>query len=283
MLQDAEIPQATRDNLNHMVNNQLACIISRSSADFGGTNLLEMDLPTRDLTVASKPYIIPLKYKSFIDEEINLLEDAGCISKSLSDCTSPICIVKKKPDPCQPKKLQLRMCVDYRKVNQSLITTCNCYKSKVVSTFPLPKIQELLSRLVKCKYFSSLDLHSGYCHISLTEDAKKKTAFVITYSKYQWNVVPFMVTTAVSTFQYLMSQVLTSLNHFAFTYLDDVLIFSNSWEEHLEHLEIVFNRFKSAGLKIKLSKCQFFKKQLHYLGHKISAEGLESLPEKQSN
>ena len=76
-----------------------------------------------------------------------------------------------------------------------------------------------------------------------------------------------------------MSQVLTVLNHFAFTYLDDILIFSNSWEEYLEHLQIVFNRFKSGGLKIKLSKCQLFKKQLHYLGHKISAEGLEPLPE----
>ena len=172
------------------------------------------------------------------------------------------------------------MCVDYRKVNQSLITTCNGYNSKVVSTFPLPKTQELFSRLVNCKYFSSLDLHSGYYHISLTEDAKKKTAFVTTDGKYQWNVVPFSLAAPVCTFQYLMSQVLTGLNHFTFTYLDDVLIFSKSWEEHLEHLEIVFNRFKSAGLKIKLSKCQFFKKQLHYLGHKISAEGLEPLPEK---
>ena len=77
-----------------------------------------------------------------------------------------------------------------------------------------------------------------------------------------------------------MSQVLTSLNHFAFTYIDDVLIFSKSWEEHLEHLNIVFSRFKSAGLKIKLSKHQFFKTHLHYLGHKISANGLQLLPEK---
>ena len=172
------------------------------------------------------------------------------------------------------------MCVDYRKVNQSLITAHNGNNGKVVSTFPLPKIQELLSRLVHCKYFSSLDLHSGYYHISLTEDAKKKTAFVTADGKCQWNVVPFGLATTVSTFQYLMSQVLTGLNHFTFTYLDDILIFSNSWEEHLQHLENVFNRFKSASLKIKLNKCQFFKKKLHYLCHKISAEGLEPLPEK---
>ena len=75
-----------------------------------------------------------------------------------------------------------------------------------------------------------------------------------------------------------MSKVLTGLNHFAFTYLDDVLIFSKSWEEHLPHVNTIFNRFKTAGLKIKLSKCQFFKTQLHYLGHKISADRLELLP-----
>ena len=99
------------------------------------------------------------------------------------------------------------MCIDYRKVNQSLITACNNNNGKVVSTFPLPKIQELLSRLNNCKYFSSLDLHLGYYHISLTEDAKKKTAFIMADGKYQLNVVPFSIATAISTFQYLMSKV----------------------------------------------------------------------------
>ena len=142
------------------------------------------------------------------------------------------------------------MFIDYRKVNQSLITAHNNNNSKVVSTFPLPKIQELLSRLIHCKYFSSLDLCSGYCHIILTE-AKKETAFITADGKYQWNIVPFDLATTVSTFQYLMSKVLTGLNHFAFTYLDNVFIFSQSWEEHLQHLHTAFNRFKTTGLKIK--------------------------------
>ena len=97
MLQDAEIPQATRDKLNHMINTKFACIILQSSADFGRTNLVEMDLPTTGLPVASKPYTIPLKYKSFIDDEIKLLEDVGYMLKSINDWASPICIVKKKP------------------------------------------------------------------------------------------------------------------------------------------------------------------------------------------
>ena len=238
---------------------------------------MEMDLPTTGLPVTSKPYTIPLKYKSFIADEIKLLEDVGCISKSLSNWASHICIVKQKPDPSQPNKLQLRMCIDYRKVNQSLITDHNNSNGKVVSTFPLPKIQELLSRLIHCKYFSSLDLCSGYYHIGLMEEAKKKTTFVMVDGKYHWNVVPFGLATAVSTFQYLMSKVLTGLNHFTFTYLDDVLIFSKSCKEHLQHLDAAFEKFKAAGPKIKLSKYQFFKTQLHYLGHTISTYELEPL------
>ena len=143
------------------------------------------------------------------------------------------------------------MCINFRKVNQSLITACNNSNGKVVSTFPY---QKLLSCLNKCKYFSSLDLHSGYYHISLTEEAKKKTAFVTADGKYQWNVVPFSLVT----FQYLMSTVLTGLTNFTFTYLDDVLVFSKTYKDHLHHLNVVFEKFQKAGLKIKLSKCQFF-------------------------
>ena len=150
----------------------------------------------------------------------------------------------------------------------------------VVSTFPLPKIQELLSCLNKCKYFSSLELCSGYYHISLTEKAKKKTAFITADGKYQWNVVPFGLATTVSTFQYLMSTVLTGLNNFAFTYLDYLLVFSEMYEDHLHHLNIVFEKFEKVGLKIKLSRCQSFISHLHYLGHRISANGLEPLCEK---
>ena len=92
-LQDTNIPPEIQHKLNTMLNNEFTCIISKSSTDFERTNLVEMDLPTTGSPVAMKPYTIPLKYKSFIDEEIKLLEDASCISKSLSDWASPICIV----------------------------------------------------------------------------------------------------------------------------------------------------------------------------------------------
>ena len=151
--------------------------------------------------------------------------------------------MKKKPDPTQPHKPQLHMCLEYRKVNQSLVTAFNNSNCKVVSTFLLPKIQELLGQLNKCEYFSCLDLCSGYYHISLTEEDKKKTAFVTADGKYQWNVVPFGLATAVSTFQYLMSTVLTGWNNFAFMYLDDVLVFLETYDDHLHNFNIVFERF----------------------------------------
>ena len=184
-LQDTNVPLLIQNKLNTMLNNEFTCIISKSATDFSRTNLVEMDLPTTGPPVATKPYTIPLKYKSFMDDEIKLLEDAGYISKSLSDWASPICTMKKKPNPSQLHKPPLQMCKDYRKVNQSSVTACNNNNGKVVSTFPLPKIQELLGRLNNCKYFSSLDLCSGYYHISLTEEAKGKTAFVMADGKHQ--------------------------------------------------------------------------------------------------
>ena len=143
-LQDTNVLPVIQHKLNTVLNNEFTCIISKSPTNFGRTNLVEMDPPTTGPPVTTKPYTIPLKYKSFIDEEIKILEDAGYISKSLSDWASPICIVKK-PDPTQPHKLQLWMCINYRKVNQSLVTACNNNNGKVVTTFPLPEIQNCLA------------------------------------------------------------------------------------------------------------------------------------------
>ena len=128
-----------------MLTSKFTGIISKSPTDFGRTNLIEMDLPTTGPLVSNKTLNHTLKYKSFVDDDINLLEDATCISKSLSDWASPICIMKKKPDPSQPHKPQLCTCIDYRKVNQSLVTAHNNSNGKVVSTFPCQKFKNYLA------------------------------------------------------------------------------------------------------------------------------------------
>ena len=125
-----------------------------------------------------------------------------------------------------------------------------------------------------------MDLRSGYYHIGLKDLAKPKSAFVLSsLGKYQFNRVPFGLAQAPAYFQKLINDVLKGCN-FAMGYLDDIIIYSRSEKEHLEHLEEIFTRLKAAGLKFKLEKCRFFKKHIQYLGHLILADGIQPLPEK---
>ena len=120
--------------------------------------------------------------------------------------------------------------------------------------------------------FYTIDLRSGYYHIALGKNSRDKTAFVTPFGKYEFLMIPFGLAQALAYFQLLMNQVLEGLN-FAMMYLDDI-IFSNSEEEHLLHLEDVFHWLRKAGLKMKRLKCNFLKSQIHYLGHLISEDGI---------
>ena len=148
-----------------------------------------------------------------------------------------------------------------------------------MNLYPLPKIDEMFTKLHGAKIFTTLDLCSGFYHIGLTDAAKPKTAFVTPHGKWHFNMVPFGLAQAPSYFQQLMNQILQGLD-FAIAYLDDIIIFSNNELEHLQHLETVFKRPQEAGLKLKESKCDFFRLEIHYLGHMLSAEGIQPLPEK---
>ena len=205
------------------------------------------------------------------------MERAGIITKSISPST--VVIVPKKSAPGEPP--QRRMCVDFRKLNKTQPEVHNMNGGKgCISLVPLPKIDELYAKLQGYKIFSSLDLSSEYYHIGLSHSAKPKTAFVISgMGNYEFNRVPFGLAQAPAHFQKLINEVLTDCN-FAMGYLDDIIIFSKTEEEHLEHLETIFNQLCEAGLKLKLQKCSFFKKHIQYLGHLISDEGIQPLPEK---
>ena len=137
----------------------------------------------------------------------------------------------------------------------------------------------MYAKLKGTKVFSTIDLRSGYYHIALGKDSRAKTAFVMPFGRYEFLMVPFGLAQAPAYFQSLMNQVLEGLN-FMMTYLDDIIIFSNSEEEHLLHLEKVFHQLREAGLKMKQSKCDFFKSQIHYLGHLISKNGISPLLDK---
>ena len=147
---------------------------------------------------------------------------------------------------------------------------------------PLPIIDELYVKLSGAKIFSMLDLTSGYYHIKFSKDSCAKTAFVTPFGKSEFNMVSFGLAQVPAYFQALISTVLEGLSHFAIAYLDDIIICSKNKEEHLQHLEIIFERLPEAGMKLKRSKCSFMKMHIEYLGHLISEKGIEPMPDKLS-
>jgi hypothetical protein len=190
------------------------------------------------------------------------MEKQGIIEKSNSPWSSPVCLVKKTG---ATNKGEWRFCVDYRKLNA---VTKKC-------SWPLPNINDFFQEF-GLKYITSLDLRSGYHQVPLTERAKERSAFCVTKGLYQFNVLPFGMVNAPATFQRLLETTLQSLNwKICLVYLDDILVWAPTFEEHIENLRLVFDRLQWANLKLNPKKCSFFQKETHYLGHKISADGLK--------
>ena len=238
-----------------------------------------MDIDTGDSPlVSSRPYTLPLKHYEWVQREIESLERAGVITKSMSKWASPIVIVPKKSAPGEPPNR--RLCVDFRRVNELQQEVITAGKTKgQISIHPLPKIDEMYVKLKGAKVFSMIDLRSGYHYIALGKSSRAKTVFVMPFGKYEFLMVPFGLAQAPAYFQLLMNKVLKGLK-FTMMYLDDIIIFSQDELQHLQHIEIVFSHLWEAGLKMKRSKCDFFKSEIHYLGHLISPEGISPLPNK---
>ena len=279
-LKDQDISEDTRRKFEEL-KVQFPKVFSLNNEDIGHTQLVTMDINTGDSPpVCQKPYTLPLKHYNWVQQEIETLEHAGVIRKSISPWASPIVIVPKKSAPGEPP--HRRMCIDFRKLNdlQPKVHHADSQTGGNISLVPLPKIDEMYGRLKGAKYFTTLDLRSGYYHIGLSKGSKAKTAFITPFGKYQFEVVPFGLAQAPAYFQQLISMVLQDCSEFTMAYLDDIIIFSRNEHEHLKHIQIIFQKLIDAGLKLKESKCDFFKKEIHYLGHLISSEGIHPLPEK---
>ena len=146
-------------------------------------------------------------------------------------------------------------------------------------TWPMPKVEDIFSKLNGAAHFTTLDLHTGYHHIPLDKSSIPKTAFNSPFGKYEYVKVPFGLAQAPAYFQELMMGILKDFQ-FAIAYLDNIIIFSKTPKEHLSHIHMVFEKLKSANLSMKKSKCSFFLKEIQYLGHIVSATGIQPLPSK---
>ena len=240
-------------------------VFSKGPEDFGCTDTIVHDIPLVDPTPFRMPYrrISPTDFKE-VQNHLKELQSAGIIKPSKSPFASPIVVVRKKDG-------KIRLCVDYRKLNSRTER----------DAFPLPRIDESLDALGKAKYFTSLDLMAGYLQVQMAKEDQPKTAFTTPMGLFEYTRMPFGLMNAPATFQRLMTTIFGDMNlSELLIYLDDVIVFSSTLEEHITRLEHVFSRLRQHGLKLKPSKCNILRKEVKYLGHIVSEDGVATDPEK---
>ena len=238
---------------------------SFSTKDLGCTGLVKHHIDTQGQgPIRLRPYRTSPRQKEVAKGIIDELLDNNIIQPSTSPWSAPIVLVKKKSG-------EDRLCIDYRRLNA--ITKKD--------SFPLPRIDDVLDLLQGQRYFSTLDLASGYWQIEMDPESKEKTAFIVDNNVFEWNRLAFGLTNAPGTFQRLMNYVLRDvIGKICLVYLDDIIVFSRSVEGHLKNLKVIFDLLREANLKLKLAKCKFLEESVQYLGHVISAMGTSPDPSK---
>ncbi|KAL6417870.1 hypothetical protein ACFW04_012472 [Cataglyphis niger] len=236
----------------------------------GFTSVIKHKIVTSDeQPINTKQYRFPPIHKEEIDKQIKELLDNDVIKPSESPYNSPLWIVPKKADSKGNKRW--RMVIDYRALNEKTIG----------DAYPLPNITEILDQLGSAKYFSVFDLASGFHQIPMHESHAGKTAFSTPHGHYEFNRMPFGLKNAPATFQRLMDQVLSGLQGSElFVYLDDIVLYASSLREHEIKFDKLAERLRQANLKLQPDKCEFLRKEVGYLGHIISDEGVKPDPAK---
>jgi hypothetical protein len=208
--------------------------------------------------ISNRPYRMPPAELAELKKQLQELLDKGFICPSTSPWGCPALFVKKKDE-------SLRLCVDYRPLNAVTI------KNK----YPLPRIDVLFDQLVGAKVFSKIDLRSGYHQIKIRASDIPKTAFSTRYELYEYLVMSFGLTNAPAYFMYLMNSVfMLELDKFVVVFIDDILVYSRNEQEHTMHLHTVLQRLRDHHLYAKLSKCDFWLREIKFLGHTISQDGI---------
>ena len=238
---------------------------AKNSTDLGFCSALQHDIDTGDSPpIKQSPRRPPLSAGNAENEIIEEMLQAHVIEPSLSEWASPVCLVKKPDDT-------YRFCIDYRRVN-------------AVSRkdgFPIPDINEAIDSLRGASWFCTIDLLAGYWQLGLTQRAKERSAFCTRRGLYQFCRMPFGLCGAPATFCRLMSLVLGDLvGKICLCYLDDIIVFAKTKTELLDRLDQIFTRLHEFGLKIKPSKCVLFRTEIQFLGHLITASGVQPLPDK---
>lgn len=240
-------------------------VFEMNKSELGHTNVVQHVIDTGSSgPIKQQPYRTPVVQRDHIAQLIKQMQTQGIVKPSASPWASPVVLVPKKDG-------STRFCVDYRRLNA--VTKKDVY--------PLPRIDDILDTLSEAKYFSTLDLSAGYWQVELDEDSQAKTAFTTHCGLFEFTRMPFGLCNAPATFQRLMQVVLSGLEwDCCFVYIDDILVASKTFEDHLRHLQLVFERLQKAGLRLKPSKCHFLRDKVPYLGFVLSKSGIQPDPSK---
>ena len=243
-----------------------AKVFSKDDMDMGRTKLVKYHIKLTDPAPFKEAYRrIPPQMYDEVKAHIQEMLDLGAIRPSNSPWASAIVLVRKKDG-------RLRFCIDLRRLNNRTVK----------DAYSLPRIESILDSLGGAQIFTTLDLKAGYWQVEMAEECKAYTAFTCgPLGFYECDTMPFGATNAPATFQRLMHDCLGDLNmNWCIVYLDDIIVFSDTKEEHLKRLEAVFQKLMAAGLKLKPTKCFFFKDEIEYLGHVVSGKGISTNPKK---
>ena len=243
-----------------------AQVFSKDDMDMGRTNLVKHHIKLTDPAPFKEAYRrIPPQMYDEVKAHIQEMLDLGAIRPSNSPWASAIVLVRKKDG-------RLRFCIDLRRLNNRTVK----------DAYSLPRIESILDSLGGAQIFSTLDLKAGYWQVEMAEECKAYTAFTCgPLGFYECDTMPFGATNAPATFQRLMHDCLGDLNmNWCIVYLDDIIISSDTKEEHIKRLEAVFQKLMAAGLKLKPTKCFFFRDEIEYLSHVVSGKGISTNPKK---
>ncbi|GJV94746.1 putative reverse transcriptase domain-containing protein [Tanacetum coccineum] len=223
-----------------------------------------IDLILREMLVVKSPYRFAPTEMEELSNQLKELQDMGFILPSSSPWGAPVLFVKKKDN-------SFRICIDYRELN----------KLTIKNRYPLPRIDDLFDQLQGSRYFSKIDLQSGYHQLRVHEDDIPKTAFRTRYGHFEFTVMPFGLTNAPVVFMDLMNRVCRPyLDKFVIVFINDILIYSKTKEEHEMHLGLILDLLKKEKLYAKFSKCKFWLREVQFLRHMVNSDGLHVDPSK---
>jgi len=265
------------DHLDPSTKNELLGVIKKYNKafykegdDLTFTHQIKHKINTvNEIPIYSKLYRYPEVHRREVHEQIDEMLKQGIIRCSDSPYSAPIWVVPKKQDTSGKQKW--RIVVDYRKLNNVTID----------DKYPIPNIDDILDKLGRAMYFTTLDLAKGFHQIEVAEEDIKKTAFSTDNGHYEFLRMPFGLKNAPGTFQRLMNSVLKEfIGKICYVYLDDIIVFSTSKQEHFDSLQKILRKLQDANLKIQLDKSEFLKQETEFLGHVITTRGIKPNPNK---